>query len=158
MSMKNNILDKITQTTDRYGRVMGYKTQPLQEMSMRDMMGVMRKLNEATDGARTLSQAEIDREQEKMLNYFQDDNVNIEFQPLEVYDNAVFWAGKINGQLLFSYIVAPDEKDKKVDIKYLDGFDPTNPDNDKIIKKVQAYFNDFYKYWRDNELQIENQF
>lgn len=163
--MKKDIqqrLKDITDTTKRYGQVMGYDKQPVKEMSIREMVNAMRSLNEnvpatvANNNPRSLTQAEIDREQEKMLNYFADDNVDIQFQKLDVYDGGVFWGGTIDGQLLFAYSVTPDEQNSGVDIKYLDGFDPADPDNDAVIKKVQAYYNDFYKYWRDNELQIDN--
>lgn len=154
--MSKDILQQISDRTKKFEQHygdFGAKKKPIKEMSVREMMGVMRKINEE-DTQRSLTQSEVDREHEKMLNYFNDDNVDIKFEPLQVYPNAVFWSGSIDGQLLFAYKVAPDEKDSGVEIKYLDGFDPSDPDNDKIIKKVQAYYNDFYKYWRDNELQM----
>lgn len=142
----------------RFDKFMGIKDKTqIKEMSVRDMVGIMRKLNEDIDNAnKSLSQSEIDREEEKMQNYFQNNNVNIQFEPLIVYSNGVFWGGTIDGQLLFTYSVTPDEATSKVDIKYLNGFDPADPDNDEIIKKVQAYYNDFYKYWRDNGLQLDD--
>ena len=154
--MKGEILQQITERTKNFEKRYGFEPKkPTKEMSMRDMLGVMRKkVNENLDQTRNLTQAEVDREQEKMLNYFQDDNVDIQFEPLNVYSDGIFWGGSIDGQLLFAYKVTPDEKTSGVEVKYLDGFDPSDPDNDKIIKKVQSYYNDFYKYWRDNELQI----
>ena len=154
--MKGDILQQITERTKSFERRYGFESKkPAKEMSMRDMLGVMRKkVNENLDQSRNLTQVEVDREQEKMLNYFQDDNVDIQFEPLNVYSDGIFWGGSIDGQLLFAYKVTPDEKTSGVEVKYLDGFDPSDPDNDKIIKKVQSYYNDFYRYWRDNELQL----
>lgn len=154
--MKGDILQQITDRTKNFEKKIGFGAKPvIKEMSMREMLGVMRKkVNEGTD--RVVTQAEIDREHEKMLNYFADDNVDINFTEFEVYPNGVFMGGTIDGQLLFAYKVASEEKDSGVQVKYLDGFDPSDPDNDAIIKKVQSYYNDFYRYWRDNELQLSN--
>lgn len=152
--MGKDILKQITERTQKFEQHFGSfdsKKKPVKEVSMRDLLGTMRKkINE--DQQPTLSQSEIDREQEKMLNYFTDDNVTIEFEKLELYPEGIFWSGTVDGQILFAYKVSPDEKDSGVEVKYLNGFDPADPDNDKIIKKVQAYYNDFYKYWRDNYL------
>jgi hypothetical protein len=155
--MGKSIFDQISDRTKRFEERGGFgtPTNKLQDMSMRDMLALTRpKLNE--DVARTISQSEIDREHEKMQNYFADDNVEIEFKDFMVKPDAVFMSGIIDGQILFAYTVASQETqdNKGVQIEYLNGFDATNPDNDQIIKKVQAYYNDFYKYWRDNELQL----
>jgi len=155
--MRKDILQQIADRTKKfeqhYGEF-GNKKKVVKEMSVREMLGVVRKALNEDDAPRAVNQTEIDREQEKMLNYFADDNVDIQFEPLQIYPNGVFLSGSIDGQLLFAYKVAPEEKDSGVEVKYLDGFDPSDPDNDKVIKKVQAYYNDFYKYWRDNELQL----
>ncbi len=157
-NMSKDIFQQISDRTKKFEQHFGdfdKKKVPIKEMSVREMLSITRpKLNE--DAERSISQAEIDREQEKMLNYFADDSVDIQFKHFIVKPNAVFMSGTIDGQVLFAYTVAPEETNdtKGVQVEYLDGFDPSNPDNDKIIKKVQAYYNDFYKYWRDNELQL----
>lgn len=157
--MSRSILDQITDRAKRFEDRFGIKeTNQRQDMSMRDMLAITRpKLNE--DIARSMSASEVDREKEKMQNYFADDNVEITFNDFAIKHNAVFMSGTIDGQIEFAYVVSPEESinQKGVQLNYLDGFDPTNPDNDQIIKKVQAYYNDFYKYWRDNELQLNGQ-
>ncbi len=153
-NMGKNVFNTVNNSSKRFEKLMGYtEKKSIKEMSVREMIGVMRNLNEdIMNSNKTLTQSEIDREQEKMLNFFQDQNVDIKFEPLVVYDNGVFFGGTIDNQLLFTYSVTTS----KVEIKYLDGFDPADPDNDEIIKKVQAYYNDFYRFWRDNALQLDN--
>ncbi len=153
--MRGNILDQITDKTKQFEKRYSFepKKQPVKEMSMREMLGKMRVLNE--DQRRTISQAEIDREHEKMQNYFADDGVDIQFQDFDIEPNGVFMSGTIDGQLQFAYKVTPQERDSKAEVNYLDGFDSTDPDNDNLIKKVQNYYNDFKKYWIENELQLK---
>lgn len=94
------------------------------------------------------------REQEnKMKQFFAQNNVTIEFEPLEVYENGVFWAGTIDGQLGWTIKATPYETTSGIDVEYLEGFDPHDPENEEIIKKLEQFNKDFYKYWRDNELQ-----
>jgi hypothetical protein len=154
-------LQNIEQTVKRFNDRFGYeKKKPLKEMSVRDMMGIMRKLNEdinaLSDGA--LSGAELDREQEKIKNYFANENVNVEFKEIFVKkDKGVIAYGSVDDQLFFYYTVSSDAKESGVQLEYLDGFDQRNPNNDKIVKMVQQYYNDFYKYWRDNTLQLDTE-
>ncbi len=152
--MSKNILQSIKNSNERYGKVMGYIKPELSEQpTIREMMKRIRKLNEGLDEPRTLSQAEIDREKEKMLNYFANENVNIEFDEFKVHDNGVLLTGKIDN-LIFSYQVVNDDPNLcKAEFNY-NGINPSDPDNDKIIKMAQQYYSDFYKYWRDNELQV----
>lgn len=151
------ISDKNKQFEKRYSSPTPLQ-QPPKEITMREMLAcTRRKVNEEIQ--RTISQAEIDREHEKMLNYFADDEVNIQFKDFLIKPDAVFMSGIIADAIMFAYTVSssvssPEEGCK---IEYLDGFDPANPENDKLIKKVQAYWNDFYRYWRDNELQLTGQ-
>ena len=93
------------------------------------------------------------KEEEKFRNYFNDMNVDIKFSELKVYDNLIVWGGTIDGVIQFAYTVTPDEKTTKITYKYLPDFTADNPDNDKIIEKIESYFDIFYKYWRNNVLQ-----
>lgn len=93
------------------------------------------------------------REEEKFRKNFDDLNVTIEFIPLEVYDDLIFWGGTIDGVVQFTYTVTPNENTSDVDFNYLEDFTVDNPDNDEIIKRVQDYYSQFYQYWRDNIFQ-----
>lgn len=93
------------------------------------------------------------QEEEKFRNYFNDMNVDIKFVDLKVYDNLIFWGGTIDGVIQFVYKVTPDEKTTGIEFNYLPDFTADNPDNDLIIKKIESYFDIFYKYWRNNILQ-----
>jgi hypothetical protein len=176
--MKKNLFDKIQEDAKRFQKTTDLgKQQPKKEMSMREMLGKMRKLNEEALPAqqvqqqpqpqpqaqapaqqqaveRPVSAQEEKGYQEKMLNYFQEDNVHIEFSKLLVYDEGVFWGGTVDNQLQFTYTVTPDETTSGVQVNYLPGFDKNDPDNQKIVDKLEVYYDEFYQYWRDNELEI----
>lgn len=125
------------------------------KMTMRNMLGKMRNLQKLKEEPQIKHTTSLDqREQEnKMKQFFAQNNVTIEFEPLEVYDNGVFWAGTIDGQLGWTIKVTPHEDSSGIDVEYLKGFDAQDPENEEIIKKLQHFYSDFYKYWRDNELQ-----
>jgi hypothetical protein len=179
--MKKSLFDKIQEDAKRFGKKMEIgKKEPNKEMSMRDMLGKMRKLNEEAmpqqqpvqqpqgqpqqqaqqqpiqPSERPVSAQEERGYQEKMLNYFQEDNVHIEFSKLLVYDQGVFWGGTVDNQLQFTYTVTPDETTSGVQVNYLQGFDKNDQENQKIVDKIEAYYDEFYQYWRDNELEIDN--
>ena len=131
---------------------------------MRDMLKITRKLNEDveepenTEGQKSTEVSkktvyDQGEEEEKFRNYFNDMNVDIKFSELKVYDNLIIWGGTIDGVIQFAYTVTPDEKTTKITYKYLPDFTADNPDNDKIIEKIESYFDIFYKYWRNNVLQ-----
>jgi hypothetical protein len=148
------------------------------ELSMRDMLKITRnplKLNEdvmpsnnpqdnvpTTDADSPEGQEKSNNkktvydqanEEEKFRKYFNDMNVDIKFIDLDVYDNLIFWGGTIDGVIQFVYKVTPDEKTTGIEFNYLPDFTADNPDNDLIIKKIESYFDTFYKYWRNNILQ-----
>jgi len=125
------------------------------DLSVRDMLKITRnkKLNEDTLGSKKTTSLDQKREEEKFLNYFKDNQVNVEFIDLEVFDNGVFWGGTIDGEVQWVYKVTPDEETSGVEINYLEGFDSSDPENNDIVKKLEAYYDEFFKYWRDNEIQ-----
>ena len=132
---------------------------PKKDLTMRDMLKITRKLNEEIEvddkkkavNKKTAYDQEI--EEEKLRNFFDDMNVNIKFQDLQVYDNLVFWGGTVDGVIQFVYKVTPDERTSGVEFNYLEDFSPDNPDNDAIVSKLETYYDTFYKYWRDNVIQ-----
>jgi len=138
------------------------KIVPKKNLNMRDMLKITRSLNEVEMAGSEIGQEQSanrktaydqSTEEEKFKNYFRDMNVNIKFIDLEVRDNLIFWGGTVDGIIQFVYKVTPDEKTSGVEFNYLDDFSPDNPDNDEIIKKIESYYDLFYKYWRNNMLQ-----
>lgn len=165
--MKNNINDKtspnqmkiyIKRLRDGKYNINEVDSVP-KDLSMRDLLKITRhyKLNEQEedDKNKSLNKKTVydqTEEEEKFNNFFSDMNINIKFVELEIYDNLIFWGGTIDGIIQFIYKVTPDEKTSGVEFNYLEDFSPDNPDNEKIIKKVQSYYDSFYKYWRNNML------
>ena len=68
---------------------------PKKDLNMRDMLKITRNLNEdigERDKSKNMKTAyDQTIEEQKMLDYFKDLNVNIRFVDLEVYDDLVFW-------------------------------------------------------------------
>ena len=135
-------------------------TKTNKDLTMHDMLKITRKLNEQADdsnndnsGFNKKTNFDQEREEEKFRNFFSDMNVDIDFIELKVTNDLIFWGGTIDGVIQFVYKVTPDEKTKGVEFNYLPDFSADNPDNDMIVKKVESYYDSFYKYWRDNVLQ-----
>lgn len=122
------------------------------DVSMRDMLGKMRKVNENSE---VNISTNIDKasEEHKMNQYFEENNVTIDFEELKVFPNGVIFGGTIDGQLQFTYKVTPEEQSSGVEVNYLDGFDAQDPENEEVIKKIETYYDIFYKYWRSNLFQ-----
>lgn len=113
---------------------------------VRNSLNKMRKLNEAGEA----TQNDQRNEESKIEDYFSDLNANFDFQPLEIYPNGVYFGFGIDNVIQAVYKVTEDQKTSGFDINYLPDFDKSNPDNDLIIKRIETYFDVFYKYWRDN--------
>lgn len=122
------------------------------ELSMRDLLGKTRKLNEQEkelgDNRKTVFDQQ--NEEKKIRNFFDDLNVDIDFIELEIYDDFIFWGGTVDGVIQFVYKVAPTEEESGVEFNYLDEFSLDNPDNEEIVERIEKYYDTFYKYWRDN--------
>lgn len=113
---------------------------------VRNSLNKIRRLNEATEA----TQNDQRNEESRIEDYFSDLNVNFDFQPLEIYPNGVYFGFGIDNVIQAVYKVTEDQKTSGFDINYLPDFDKSNPDNDIIIKRIETYFDIFYKYWRDN--------
>jgi len=124
-----------------------YYKNEVNEVDDKDLMG----------GKQEMSSTEENNEQEKLKNFLRNNNVTIEFEPFEKYQNGVFWGGTIDGQIMFVYRVTPEEVSSGIDIEYLEGFDPNDPENNEIIEKLKRHYNDFYKYWRDTQFYSKDQ-
>jgi len=141
--------------TDDYG---SQSNANANDLSVRDMLKITRGQDDSKKKLESavpekISPAEEKSEQEKFENYFRDNNVFVEFQPLEVYPHGVFWGGTIDGQIQWVYKVTPEELSSGVDINVLQGFQKNDPENQEIIEKLENYYNTFYKFWRDNEIE-----
>ena len=131
---------------------------PKKDLTMRDMFKITRKLNEEVENKEDNVENkktvyDQGMEEEKFMNFFRDMNVNVNFIELEIKDNLVFWGGTVDGIIQFIYKVTPDESTSGVEFNYLEDFSPDNPENDVIIKKIESYYDSFYKYWRNNVTQ-----
>lgn len=130
------------------------ETKPNKEMSVRDMLGKTRRLNENEEKQSNKKTVyDQPREEEKFLKNFQDMPVSVKFRDLELFDNLVFWGATIDGTIQFIYKVTPEESTSGVEFNYLDDFSPDNPDNEVIIDRIEKYYDSFAKYWRNNLLQ-----
>lgn len=175
--MKKNLFDNIAKTAKRFASPMGYsKKQPLKEMTMREMLAKTREQVSASPSNKTKSlneqrhsylgeddssestEKQLTPQEQKtyernMSEYFDDDNVVIKFEPVLVADEGVFWAGTVDGQLKFAYMVTPDEATSGVKIERSPDFDPNNQQNQEIEKKIISYYDTFYEYWSKNQLE-----
>lgn len=124
-------------------------------LSMRDMLKITRTLNEDSVEKTMNKRTVYDQpeEEQKFLNIFRDLNVNIKFIDLEIYDSLVFWGGTIDGMIQFIYRVTPDESTSGVEFNYLEDFTPDNPENVEIVKRIEGYYDTFFKYWQNNIIQ-----
>jgi hypothetical protein len=142
------------------------------DLSIRDMLKITRNLNEADmeridlnrDGNKESQLIDMsvdskktafdqDKEENKFRNALDKFNVNVRFAPIEVLDDSVFWKGTIDNQLEWVFVVSPDESANGVKFNYSQNFDDSKPDNEEMVETIKNYYNDFYKYWRDNELK-----
>jgi len=132
-------------------------SEPKKDLNIRDMMKITRDIHEGKVSLKESENKETvydqSMEEEKFRNFFNDMNVSIKFVELGVYDNLIFWGGTIDGVIQFVYKVTPDENTSGIEFNYLDDFSPDNPDNEEITGRIESYFDNFYKYWRDNVLQ-----
>jgi hypothetical protein len=166
--MKNNINSKSSpiqmrefMKRVREGKFVANESkEPKKDLSVRDMLKITRNIHE---GVVSLKEAENKKtaydqqlEEEKFRNFFNDLNVSIKLIDLEVYDNLVFWGGTIDGVIQFVYKVTPDESTSGVEFNYLPDFSPDNPENEEITGRIESYFDNFYKYWRDNVMNANS--
>lgn len=169
--MENNINDKTSPNQMRVfmkrmrdGKYDVNESQGVKkDLSMRDLLKITRtrKINEDVEEQQDPNKNKKTvydqaNEEEKFRNYFNDMNVDIKFVDLDVYDNLIFWGGTIDGVIQFVYKVTPDEKSSGIEFNYLPDFTADNPDNDLIIKKIESYYDTFYKYWRNNILNTSS--
>jgi len=108
------------------------------------------------EGERQITPVEFEQEKEKFRNVFQNDEVEVVFNDLLVMNGGVFWSGTVDNQIQWAFSVTPNENSSGLEMNYLQGFDPQEPENDQVIKNLEAYYKEFYQYWRNNELDNQS--
>ena len=162
-NFKNNVVEE-------YDKKPVKEDKKKKDLSMRDMLKITRNLNEAVgidvnkDGdidAKIISADfndkktayDQDEQEQQFRNAIKDFNVNVEFEPIDISDRSVLWNGTIDNQLQWSYLVTPDENKNGAKFNYSRNFDDSRPENSELVKRIDDYYNDFYKYWREGEIE-----
>lgn len=162
MFMTINIDKKrLKQISDRISKVVEPIKKTIKEISMRELNRRMRINEEIFDQEQQITHQEITGnelkvELEKFKNVFADYNVAFEFEPIKVIVNSLIWGGTIDNEIQWVYKVADSDEDSGVELNFAPGFNPDDEDNKKIIDLLQNYYNEFFKYWRDNLLNLSN--
>jgi len=92
-------------------------------------------------------------EEDKFRNAVRKFNIDVKFEPIEILDNSIIWNGTVDNQLQWSFLVTPDETVNGAKFNYSRNFDDSKPENEEMVETIKSYYDDFYKYWRDNELE-----
>lgn len=140
-------------------------SEPKKNLSIRDMLKITRNINEAL-GDQTQEEKpenketfeDQKREEEKLLARLQNPDeeiptVTVDFGDLIVTDKFVFFAGTVNGVIQFAYSVSRDNSKSRVKFNYLEGFNPDDEENKRIIEQLEIYYREFASWWLDNVLQ-----
>ena len=127
------------------------------EMSMRDMLKITRRLNEENQVTKNIA-TPFDQEEEsrRFKNYIADLNIIPQLIPLVVKPEYVFWGGTIpvgEGAIQFVYKITTNETSNDVEFNYLNNITVDTPDVQEIVNRVEAYYDIFYKYWRENNFE-----
>jgi hypothetical protein len=135
---------------------------PKKDLSMRDMLKITRQINENIDDKKDsvgenrkipTDQSDEETKFTEIFNNMPDnDTVSIVFFELYVFDNLVYWGGIVDGTIEFTYQVTPNESKSGVIFDYHNDYSPDNPKNDEITKRIEAYYNKFSEYWRNEVL------
>lgn len=118
--------------------------------SIRNQLNNMRKIFEAIDKA---SSSDTKSEIEKMNRYFSNENIVIDYEELELFPNFVFFGGTIDNSLQFVFKVTENEQTSGIELNFLEGYNPDNEENKKIIDKLEKYYEIFFNYWKENYLR-----
>jgi hypothetical protein len=137
-----------------------YQETTKHELSMRDMLKITRRLNEDVEEKEPeVNLATVEDEKEltdNFTNLFNEMNVSIKpltlssDPKLKLTKDSGFWGGTVDGAIQFAYKATPDKDSSGIEFKYLPSVSPDDPDNQEIIKKIEAFYDTFYEYWRDN--------
>jgi hypothetical protein len=144
--------------TERIQKLMGKVSEAAKkDPTMNEMIARMKNyVNEQMAQSRHLTDSELDVEKRKFENAFSNYNVSFEYEPFSIVYDGVFWSGVIDGQIQWVYMVTKDDSTSGVELNFAPDFNPDEGDNKKIVEIIQSYYNQFYKYWRENELELDN--
>lgn len=144
-----HVRDSLKKIRDYQKGIVAKDNKTTKKGNIRTQINNIKKLYEEIDKS---TQSDIDMEANKMNRYFANDNVLIDYEDLVVYDDVVYFGGTIDNQLQFVYKVAEDEEIAGVELNFLDDFNADNEDNKEIIDKVEKYYDIFFRYWKENYL------
>ena len=147
-------MDLPTETPNKNGRIYS-------EKSIQEWVKEFRKLNEQEEPeAETQKRVnkKTPQDEDKMRDWFNDVfrglNITPEFEELVIYDDLVFWSGWINGLIQFIFTVSENPDVNNVEINYADDLNIQNPENDKIVKKLEDFYTDFSEYWKKELFEV----
>lgn len=126
-------------------------------LSVRDMLKITRTMNESEEIENKATDKDRDVQLESIQNYFSDMQVNlVMFEKMIITEKEVVWGGVVDGMIKFTYSVTAKDSSSNVVFKYLDDFSQDNPENNEIIERLEAYYREFYKYWRENAINMKS--
>lgn len=132
------------------------KTLKTNNHDMKTLIGRMRKhINEAEEERavqKTTTALDKNKEEEKLHKYFEDLEVTVELVDFEVFDKGAFLSGVIDGQVTFTITVTDSEETSGLEWSSVESFDTGVKENELLIKRLESYQDEFFEYWRDNEL------
>lgn len=151
MDKARTILENIYKNIHRFD---DKRTNKLPTIDTRSDLSIMRRLKEDYPKKQNVSTLDQKEEEDKFSNYFSEFNIMTEFESLEIYENGIFWGGTIDNVLQWVFTV-PSQKNEPI-ITYLDGYKPSDQETSdkysKIEDMIKTYYNEFFEYWKENEL------
>ena len=150
--MKTFDTKRIKEISDKINKI---PKNVVSEVSMRELNKRMRKLNENTDQI-TIPESELSVEIQKFKNVFRDYNVSFEFENFIILNGGIIWGGSLDNQIQWVYKVTDDDTTSGVELNFAPEFNPDEEDNKKLIDLIENYYNIFFKYCRDNFINVSN--
>lgn len=155
------LLGRLRTGNPNYGRDLSKTNEKNKVITVREMLGNLRKLNEEFTNSpeqKNLKNNATDFDKKYWIDrfnaFFDDLNITInndDVFDLEVYDDYVFWGAAILGQIQFLFAVTEDENTSGVQFNYAKDFNANNEDNQEIIKRIEVFYEEFADYWRKNK-------
>jgi hypothetical protein len=137
----------------------------LNEMTVRDMLKITRKLNENEDEnvdlVNKVTPRDVDFVEKSIQSSFRNTGLNVNFDfpenndPHELYvdEMFVYWGATINNVLMFTYTINNnDDADTGVKYKYIEESSVLEDSDEykQIVEKIEEFFNStFYPYFRE---------
>ena len=155
------LLGRMRTGDGNYGGDLSKTVDKKKQPTTRDLLGKIRKLNEDFDNEENPKNkknmaTDFDKKYwiDRFNNFFDDLNITITnddvFQ-LEVFDDYVFWGANVQGQIQFLYAVTDEDTTSGVQFNYAKEFNAENEDNQKIVERIELFYDQFSDYWRKNK-------